>query len=183
MARREGVAKPDQLCGAREGHGARGEEVKRPEFEWTEASVDKLREMHAAGATCAAIGHVLRVTKSAVVGKARRLKLTARPNPIARLYGPPRPSPVPRGRIVKPQAARKHEAPAAPRAAPSRPESLAPLAAYMPEATRCRWPLWDHSDTPNHAYCPKDRLETGSYCPSHQTLGTTRPAIAEQQEG
>jgi hypothetical protein len=31
----------------------------------------------------------------------------------------------------------------------------------------CLWPMWDHSDTPNHEYCGHKRLAGQSYCPKH----------------
>ena len=50
---------------------------------WTGAAEHLLRQMWAAGTVTKDIGATLNVTKSAVIGKARRLHLTARPNPIA----------------------------------------------------------------------------------------------------
>jgi hypothetical protein len=45
--------------------------------------IDRLRELHARGYSFSEIGNELGVSKSSVVGKAHRLKLDARPLPIA----------------------------------------------------------------------------------------------------
>ncbi len=51
---------------------------------WTTERVEELTNLWNAGHSASAIGKHLGVTKNAVVGKAHRLKLTARPSPIRR---------------------------------------------------------------------------------------------------
>jgi GcrA cell cycle regulator len=51
-------------------------------MEWTEESIQRLRALWAEGLSTAEIGRRLGVSKNAVVGKAHRLDLTARPSPI-----------------------------------------------------------------------------------------------------
>ncbi|MGO1120056.1 GcrA family cell cycle regulator [Rhodovibrionaceae bacterium A322] len=51
---------------------------------WTPERVEELTNLWNAGHSASVIGKQLGVTKNAVVGKAHRLKLTARPSPIRR---------------------------------------------------------------------------------------------------
>lgn len=51
---------------------------------WTQALLERLAELWAEGHSTVAIGRQLGVSKNAVIGKARRLGLTARPSPIRR---------------------------------------------------------------------------------------------------
>lgn len=53
-------------------------------MDWTEENVARLRELWEQGLSTAEIGRQLNVTKNAVVGKAHRLGLKARPSPIRR---------------------------------------------------------------------------------------------------
>lgn len=54
-------------------------------MEWTEEIVARLRELWEQGLSTAEIGRQLNVTKNAVVGKAHRLGLEARPSPIRKV--------------------------------------------------------------------------------------------------
>ena len=56
---------------------------------WTPELIDALQQLWTQGASTAEIGRKLGVSKNAVVGKAHRLKLSARPSPIKR---PPEPA-------------------------------------------------------------------------------------------
>ena len=51
-------------------------------MEWTEETIQRLRAFWTEGLSTAEIGRRLGVSKNAVVGKAHRLDLTARPSPI-----------------------------------------------------------------------------------------------------
>lgn len=53
-------------------------------MEWTEDTIIRLRELWAEGHSTAEIGRRLGVSKNAIVGKAHRLDLPARPSPIRR---------------------------------------------------------------------------------------------------
>lgn len=57
--------------------------VMREEKFWTDEKITALRELWASGMPTAEIGRELKVSKSAVVGKAHRLGLDTRPSPIA----------------------------------------------------------------------------------------------------
>jgi GcrA cell cycle regulator len=53
-------------------------------MEWTDDTIVRLRDLWAQGLSTAEIGRRLGVSKNAVVGKAHRLNLPARPSPIRR---------------------------------------------------------------------------------------------------
>ena len=65
-------------------------------MEWNDEVIGRLRGLWAEGLSTAEIGRRLGVTKNAIVGKAHRLDLTARPSPIRRDPGaaPPRRAPA-----------------------------------------------------------------------------------------
>ena len=56
---------------------------------WTDDRIDQLRKLWDQGLSASAIGRQLGVSKNAVVGKAHRLKLPARPSPIRKGARPP----------------------------------------------------------------------------------------------
>ncbi|HJS88304.1 MAG TPA: GcrA family cell cycle regulator, partial [Acetobacteraceae bacterium] len=62
-------------------------------MEWTEETIARLRALWAEGHSTAEIGRRLGISKNAVVGKAHRLDLTARPSPIRPSPDGPRPRP------------------------------------------------------------------------------------------
>ena len=71
------------------------------EFEWTDDAIRKLRQLWSEGHSTAEIGRRVGISKNAVVGKAHRLDLPARPSPIRtgstqRSPHAPRRQPVPR---------------------------------------------------------------------------------------
>jgi GcrA cell cycle regulator len=62
---------------------------------WTQERIESLGALWSEGHSTAEIGRRLGVSKNAVVGKAHRLSLTARPSPV-KLTGKPRRKPAPR---------------------------------------------------------------------------------------
>jgi GcrA cell cycle regulator len=56
-------------------------------MDWTDEVIERLRALWAEGHSTAEIGRRMGVSKNAVVGKAHRLGLTARPSPIRRGAG------------------------------------------------------------------------------------------------
>jgi GcrA cell cycle regulator len=56
-------------------------------MDWTDEVIERLRAFWAEGLSTAEIGRRMGVSKNAVVGKAHRLGLTARPSPIKRSPG------------------------------------------------------------------------------------------------
>jgi len=51
-------------------------------MDWTSAQIDYLRQLWGEGHSTAAIGRAMGISKNAVIGKAHRLELPARPSPI-----------------------------------------------------------------------------------------------------
>lgn len=87
-------------------------------MEWTEETIQRLRALWQEGHSTAEIGRRMGISKNAVVGKAHRLELPARPSPIRRQSTPRPPRPAtPRPAAVKP-APRPAVAPVAERPAP-----------------------------------------------------------------
>ena len=71
------------------------------EHEWTDDRIRELRQLWSEGHSTAEIGRRMNITKNAVVGKAHRLELPARPSPIrtgsaTRPPRAPRRQPVPK---------------------------------------------------------------------------------------
>src|SRR3954466_10021133 len=56
-------------------------------MEWNEETIARIRALWAEGLSTAEIGRRMGITKNAVVGKAHRLNLPARPSPIRRVPG------------------------------------------------------------------------------------------------
>lgn len=108
-------------------------------MDWTEDTIIRLRGLWAEGHSTAEIGRRLGVTKNAVVGKAHRLDLPARPSPIRRDGAPgaqPR-RPAPRrvaGPTLPPLSSSSHGQAAIPAAAGASLEAVMnpALASMMP---------------------------------------------------
>ena len=66
---------------------------------WTEAQIADLKRLWTAGHSTSQIGTILGVSKNAVIGKAHRIKLPARPSPIRHSSGPKKPMPAMRPRL------------------------------------------------------------------------------------
>jgi len=101
---------------------------------WTEERIEKLTKMWEGGATASQIADELGgVSRNAVIGKAHRLGLKARPSPVKandkeatapapkapKAEAAPRPAPAPRPTPAAPRAAAPTAAPAAENAAPA----------------------------------------------------------------
>jgi GcrA cell cycle regulator len=127
---------------------------------WTDERVDELRVRWAAGDAASAIARDLGTTRNAVIGKAGRLKLSAKsaPKSVAR-------QPVP---ITAPSSPPSAD----PLARPSRRKRiyrLVDLTNYT-----CRWPLWN-SDAEPRIFCGLSAsLENGRpYCAKHTRMAYT----------
>ncbi|GFE73429.1 GcrA family cell cycle regulator [Novosphingobium sp. TCA1] len=112
---------------------------------WTDERIEKLTKMWEGGATASQIADELGgVSRNAVIGKAHRLGLKARPSPVKANEKPARPAPAPKKpkpveaapAVPEPKAeapvVRAAPPPAAP--APRAPEPAAPAAAAGPGA-------------------------------------------------
>jgi len=152
---------------------------------WTPDAVQALRDMWAEGVPTRAIGRVLGCGNNAVVGKAHRLKLEGRVNPVTQLAAA-RP---PRGTKRLSYAAPAQARPAQPRPAVA-PAALTTTPAEPPEpatqfrrreAGECCWPLWGMQErgTPGYGrFCCAPAPGGQAYCPEHRAIGTVRRQVA-----
>jgi GcrA cell cycle regulator len=120
---------------------------------WTPEKVEELRRLAATTMLYRDIAKALGMSKSAVCGKVRRLKV-ARPNEVT----------------ARGTGGYERQEKARPRSAPIK---LGPL-----PAGGCLWPLWDH-ERPTHRYCDAKRKEGRPYCRAHCATAYERPKAKE----
>jgi GcrA cell cycle regulator len=138
-------------------------------MEWTEERIEALRALWMQGLTASQIAERLGgVSRNAVIGKAHRLGLSARPSPIKREPGA-KPVPMPRpARVAPPQ---HHAEPAPMPAAPPAPQpqlsAKAPGAAPAGGSKGCMWPIGDPKQAGFH-FCGAPSEAGRPYC-THQT--------------
>ena len=161
-------------------------------MEWNDETIARLRELWAEGLSTAEIGRRMSVSKNAVVGKAHRLNLPARPSPIRRDGA---------GAAARPPAARRVTGPTLPplsvavipapvvavAAAPApvaRPAARPAAAAPRPVAVRavpyspgrvstCCWPIGEPG-TKSFRFCDSDATQGKPYCSEHAALAYVR---------
>jgi len=139
---------------------------------WTPERIAEITRLWGDGLTTAEIGKIVGVTKNAVVGKAHRLGLPARPSPIRRANGAN-----------------------GGRAALSRPVVKAPVKPPRPivlstSGARCKWPF-GHPDEAEFHFCGSPSLVNKPYCPEHYQMaylparpkGESRVAARRPMEG
>ena len=125
---------------------------------WTEERVSELTRLWETGSSATVIGKTLGVTKNAVIGKAHRMRLRARPSPIRHDH----PGPV-RRRVpmpVRPAAPRSMILPASPSPAPRL------VVRRDGKGPNCLWPHGDPQDSDFH-FCGAPAVEGKPYCPEH----------------
>jgi GcrA cell cycle regulator len=151
-------------------------------MEWSEETIVHLRALWAEGLSTAEIGRRLGVSKNAVVGKAHRLDLTARPSPIRRdgpSSGTPRRS-VPRTvgptlpplSSAQPLASLSHAVAAArPRPVPVPPPRVQAVPAPRPygRLVACCWPIGEPGTREFH-FCDAESVPGKPYCLEHAQL-------------
>lgn len=163
-------------------------------MEWTDDMVARLRVLWEEGHSTAEIGRIMGISKNAVVGKAHRLNLPARPSPIRREPGAPRPrtTRLTRGPTLPPLGALR--APSAPPAPPlPAPDPVAPSCGVADAASAlqpsvavparprqpfartldCCWPLGEPG-TPSFRFCGADAMPGKPYCAKHAQLAYVR---------
>lgn len=144
-------------------------------FEWNEDSVLQLETLWAEGHSTAEIGRRMGVSKNAIVGKAHRLNLPARPSPIRVGEGnPSRPRTAPR--VTLPALLSQHTAIMAssvirPRPTPPPWRTGEPIKLGV---SRCCWPIGDPG-TPEFRFCEAANAAGYPYCPDHCAIAY-RPA-------
>jgi len=145
-------------------------------FDWTDDTIARLRVLWDEGHATAEIGRRMGISKNAVVGKAHRLRLPARPSPIrmpvagserqARLPRPPRPAPS----LMPPPP--PPPPPAAGRGGPMRPVKAPPAPLPVragPSGQPCCWPLGDPGQ-PGFRFYGDGTAPGRPYCPEHAGL-------------
>ncbi len=147
-------------------------------MEWNEEAIGRLRTLWAEGHSTAEIGRRMAVSKNAVVGKAHRLGLVARPSPIRREGAPSAARPPSPRRAVGPTLPPLPGAQAAPppAALPERP-MVAPMPAVpvrvaptrSTRSSACCWPIGEPG-TPSFRFCDGDALAGKPYCAEHAQL-------------
>jgi GcrA cell cycle regulator len=147
------------------------------EFEWTDDRVRKLRQLWSEGHSTAEIGRRMGISKNAVVGKAHRLDLPARPSPI-RTGGSPRAprasrrQPVPTLADTMPLSClRDADIPApvehiAPTVKPARHVAITPRRSG---SHSCCWPIGEPG-TPAFRFCDDPAPLDVPYCYEHARL-------------
>jgi GcrA cell cycle regulator len=150
-------------------------------MDWTAEAIERLRALWAEGHSTAEIGRRMGVSKNAVVGKAHRLNLSARPSRIRREAVAERAT-APAPRLPRPigVAPRSTLAPSA-SAAPSTPAPAAPPPPVSPPssvvrafprlgATRsCCWPIGEPG-TADFRFCTAEALSGKPYCSQHAAV-------------
>jgi GcrA cell cycle regulator len=146
-------------------------------MEWSEETIVHLRELWAEGHSTAEIGRRLGVSKNAVVGKAHRLDLTARPSPIRRdgpSSAPPR-RPVPRtvGPTLPPLSSAQPLAALQPPPMPQRPRPVPTQVRLQSPPPRpygrlvaCCWPIGEPGTREFH-FCDAESEPGKPYCEEH----------------
>ena len=163
-------------------------------MEWSDETIVRLRELWSEGHSTAEIGRRLGVSKNAIVGKAHRLDLPARPSPIRRdpnaaaaprrtlprrVEGPtlpPLPSAAPApdaaspGPVIRPPV--QTVAPPLPRPAPAPRLASAPIRPYARVITCC-WPIGEPG-TRDFRFCDEASEPGKPYCGEHAKLAYVR---------
>ena len=156
-------------------------------MDWTVEAIDRLRALWAEGHSTAEIGRRMGVSKNAVVGKAHRLNLPARPSPIRRDgVATPKPTPARRHTLPPLRAALREPLPqiaAAPLRQPAAVMTAAPPAAVpgaraVAAAPRpfprvggksCCWPIGEPG-TSGFTFCTAEAMVAKPYCPEHAAI-------------
>jgi GcrA cell cycle regulator len=158
-------------------------------MEWTEETIERLRALWAEGLSTAEIGRRMGISKNAVVGKAHRLNLPARPSPIRRDASGAAPRPPAPRRVTGPTLPPLSATEAAPvmvqtplsaprQTLPARPvarESFAPKTAMRPVTPRvgrasvCCWPIGEPG-TKSFRFCDAEATQGKPYCTEHAQI-------------
>lgn len=160
-------------------------------MDWTAQAIEQLRTLWAEGHSTAEIGRRMGVSKNAIVGKAHRLNLSARPSPIRRdpaaparaaqrTLQPRRPPQLPVFRMPASQPAlapRRVEPAPAPRpvVAPPAPVAQAAVVRSFPRSSNrsCCWPLGEPG-TPGFHFCGGESIFGKPYCAEHAAIAYVR---------
>ncbi len=144
-------------------------------MDWTTEAIDRLRGLWVEGHSTAEIGRRMGISKNAVVGKAHRLALPARPSPIRReASAPPRPAPARRQTLPPLRVALREPIQVLRRAEPL-PVALAAVPApvvatrqtvFRTVAKSCCWPIGEPG-TKAFRFCSAVAAPGKPYCLEH----------------
>jgi GcrA cell cycle regulator len=126
---------------------------------WTNELIHELTQLWDAGYSASHIGKRLGVSKNAVIGKAHRLKLPARPSPIRAERAVPRLRPPAPKAVSKPRPALE----VVPRPAP---KPVSRPARRRSGGPSCLWPIGDPGQ-PDFHFCGEPPVPGKPYCDSH----------------
>lgn len=157
-------------------------------MDWNDEAIARLRVLWDEGHSTAEIGRRMAVSKNAVVGKAHRLNLPARPSPIRRdASGSAAPRPPAPRRVTGPtlpplpaaEPAREAVVAApvvaevvrvvAPAPAPNRAPVLRPVPVARSRNVTCCWPIGEPG-TKSFRFCDSDATHGKPYCTEHAQL-------------
>ena len=143
-------------------------------MDWTDDVIGRLKALWTEGHSTAEIGRRMGVSKNAVVGKAHRLALVARPSPIRRASPGEalKASPVRRltGATLPPTPATRESEPL--RVVPPPKAALVPHMAARTgrgRSVECCWPIGEPGTRSFH-FCNAESLPGKPYCSSHASL-------------
>jgi GcrA cell cycle regulator len=160
---------------------------------WTDFTIAKLRSLWEDGLSTSAIGRALKLSKNAVIGKAHRLDLPARPYPIKPANGqrqnrirkprprvslPPLPPPV-----CLPPGSDVHETGtetdtnvlAGPKASP--PAITPAIEKPTYRFSQCCWPIGDPG-TPAFRFCDAPAIPGKPYCAAHASRAYVNASLS-----
>jgi GcrA cell cycle regulator len=147
-------------------------------MDWSAEAIERLRALWAEGHSTAEIGRRMGVSKNAVVGKAHRLNLPARPSPIRREAVAERPAPAnapvraPRAGGATPRSTLSvaASAPTAPvMTAPAAPVAVVRAFPRLGSARSCCWPIGEPG-TPEFRFCSSEATPGKPYCTTHAAV-------------
>ena len=150
-------------------------------MEWNDETIARIRALWSEGHSTAEIGRRMGISKNAVVGKAHRLCLPARPSPIRRGTGEKRASTrATIRRVTGPTLPALQSVPRA--VAPPTPVGFTPMQKppvvlrQVPAQPRpsgrvssCCWPLGEPG-TPDFHFCGDPTVPAKPYCDEHAAL-------------
>jgi GcrA cell cycle regulator len=165
---------------------------------WTDIAVARLRSLWNDGLSTSAIGRALNLSKNAVIGKAHRLALPARPCPIRRpndwkqkrirksrpvISLPPLAAPVsllPGSDVCETRGETGKDTVATPGA--SAPAFTPEIEKPRYRISQCCWPIGDPG-TPTFRFCDAPSLPGKPYCPEHASTAYVKASSSGRNVG
>ena len=140
-------------------------------MDWNDDTIARIRALWAEGHSTAEIGRRMGISKNAVVGKAHRLNLPARPSPIRRGTGEKRASRPTVRRVTGPTLPALQSVDRQPALKPPpvvlRAVQLQPRPAGR--VSSCCWPLGEPG-TPEFRFCGDPTMPAKPYCDEHVAI-------------